>query len=239
MGKIDHPKERWQVSRNPGTLVELVKERGVKDQRKFRLIAAACCRRAWSKLNSKQRRALEVIERYADGEAKYSEMRVAVEGMRIAGYRSQPLLVEAARRDAWSGMTDVIGQLLGVWWSGEPDDLEEAVDDAPYGEYWTKTVEWNRQCATFCHIIRDSFAYVFQPVRIRSSWRSTTVRELARAAYQQRDLPMGNLEPVRLAVLADALEDAGCDNQLILDHLRGPGTHVRGCWVLDLLLEKC
>jgi hypothetical protein len=42
----------------------------------------------------------------------------------------------------------------------------------------------------------------------------------------------------RLPVLADALEEAGCTISDILDHCRGPGPHVRGCWVVDLLLGK-
>ena len=42
----------------------------------------------------------------------------------------------------------------------------------------------------------------------------------------------------RLPVLADALQDAGCDNADILTHCRSGGEHVRGCWVLDLLLGK-
>jgi hypothetical protein len=42
----------------------------------------------------------------------------------------------------------------------------------------------------------------------------------------------------RFPILADALEDAGCDNADILNHCRGPGPHVRGCWVIDLLLGK-
>jgi hypothetical protein len=48
----------------------------------------------------------------------------------------------------------------------------------------------------------------------------------------------GTLDTSRLAVLADALEDAGCDRADILGHLRGPGPHVRGCWAVDLLLGK-
>ena len=41
-----------------------------------------------------------------------------------------------------------------------------------------------------------------------------------------------------MPILADALEDAGCTNQDILNHCRGGGEHVRGCWVVDLLLGK-
>jgi hypothetical protein len=51
-------------------------------------------------------------------------------------------------------------------------------------------------------------------------------------------IPEGRLDNARLAVLADALEDVGCTDQEILQHLRAPGVHVRGCWALDLLLLK-
>jgi len=64
------------------------------------------------------------------------------------------------------------------------------------------------------------------------------VTALATAAYEERDLPAGTLDPDRLAVLADALEAADCDNADLLPHLRGPGPHVRGCWVIDALLGK-
>jgi hypothetical protein len=70
------------------------------------------------------------------------------------------------------------------------------------------------------------------------TWSDGLVTKLARAAYDNRTLPAGTLDPVRLAVLADALEEAGCTDQPVLSHLRGPGPHVRGCWVIDLLLGK-
>jgi hypothetical protein len=180
---------------------------------------------------------LEVIERYADGEAKYTEMRIAVHGMRIPRYRMQPLLVEAARRDAWSGMLAVIFDLLGVWWGGEPEDLEEAYDGI-HGGYWEKQSEWDRECAMLCHIVRDSFANIFHRVRFLPSWRTPMVLELARAAYHHRQLPVGNLDASPLATLANALEDVGCKNIDLLRHLRDSGPHTRGCWAVDLVLTK-
>jgi hypothetical protein len=51
-------------------------------------------------------------------------------------------------------------------------------------------------------------------------------------------MPSGELDPVCLAILADALEEAGCTDPSILGHLRSPGPHVRGCWALDLVLGK-
>jgi hypothetical protein len=63
------------------------------------------------------------------------------------------------------------------------------------------------------------------------------VLSLAQAAYEERNLPSGTLDNARLAVLADALEDAGASGA-ILEHLRSEGPHVRGCFAVDLLLGK-
>jgi hypothetical protein len=51
-------------------------------------------------------------------------------------------------------------------------------------------------------------------------------------------LPGGELDASQLALVADALEDAGCTDAEILGHLRSPGPHVRGCWAQDLVLSK-
>jgi hypothetical protein len=69
-------------------------------------------------------------------------------------------------------------------------------------------------------------------------WNEGTVRRLAEGAYGDRRLPEGTLDPASLTVLADALEDAGCDQADLLAHHRGPGPHARGCWAVDLLLGK-
>jgi hypothetical protein len=70
------------------------------------------------------------------------------------------------------------------------------------------------------------------------AWKDETVLKLAEAVYEDRQLPSGHLDNHRLAVLADALEDAGCTDVDIFEHCRGTGPHVRGCWVVDLLLGK-
>jgi hypothetical protein len=81
------------------------------------------------------------------------------------------------------------------------------------------------------------FRTVVIPASIRT-WNDRLVVRLAQAAYDERRLPEGTLDNGRLAVLADALEEAGCSDADILGHLRGPGPHVRGCWAVDLLLGK-
>jgi hypothetical protein len=63
------------------------------------------------------------------------------------------------------------------------------------------------------------------------AWNAGTVRKMAQAIYDDRAFD-------QLPILADALEEAGCANRDILDHCRSGGDHVRGCWVIDLLLGK-
>jgi hypothetical protein len=92
------------------------------------------------------------------------------------------------------------------------------------------------------HLLRDLFGPLpFRPVALDPAWLTWgngTVGRLARAAYDGRQMPAGTLELERLGVLADALE-AGYGDQEVLEHPREQGgVHVRGCWLIDLLLGK-
>lgn len=91
-------------------------------------------------------------------------------------------------------------------------------------------------------LVRDIFANPFRPPTVISQawlrWSGGTLRQLAQAAYAAADPQRGSLDATRLAVLADALEEAGCTDADLLGHCRRPGDHIRGCWALDLLLEK-
>ncbi|MBL8798455.1 MAG: hypothetical protein JNM56_31460 [Planctomycetia bacterium] len=80
-------------------------------------------------------------------------------------------------------------------------------------------------------LLRDIFGNPFRPVAVEPTWLTSTVASLAQAIYDERAFD-------RLPILADALEDAGCDNADILNHCRQPGEHVRGCWCVDLVLGK-
>jgi hypothetical protein len=85
-------------------------------------------------------------------------------------------------------------------------------------------------------VLRDVFGSPFRPVSFDPTWRAPAALFLARAAEAEVPLLDSRLEPVRLLILADALEEAGCTDEAILCHLRGPGLHVRGCWALGLIL---
>jgi hypothetical protein len=85
---------------------------------------------------------------------------------------------------------------------------------------------------TLCNLIRDIFGNPFRPVAFDPRWRSESAVALARTAYDTRNFTL-------LPILADALEEAGCDHADVLNHCREPnGVHVRGCWVVDGVLGK-
>ncbi len=119
------------------------------------------------------------------------------------------------------------------WWWPDPWHLVSNVirslsPEGTFGDDWP----------LYCHIFRDVFGNPFRGARIATTRRTAVVSSLALSAYQEREHPPGCLEPARLGVLADALEEAGCTDTDILTHLRSPGPHVRGCWALDLVLAK-
>ena len=85
-----------------------------------------------------------------------------------------------------------------------------------------------------CNLFREVFGNPFHPSTIApalKAWNDGTVLKLARAIHDEEAFG-------HLPILGDALEDAGCTNAEILKHCRGPGPHIPGCWVVDLLLGK-
>jgi hypothetical protein len=92
------------------------------------------------------------------------------------------------------------------------------------------------ELASQAGIIRCVVGNPFRPPA--AARRDPPIPALAQAAYDERILPSGHLDNARLAVLSDALEEAGCADHALLTHLRSPGPHVRGCWAIDLVLGK-
>jgi hypothetical protein len=87
-------------------------------------------------------------------------------------------------------------------------------------------------------VLREVIGNPSRAAPLSAAWLTPAVTGLAATAYQERALPSGHLDPQRLAVLADALEEGGCADAELLGHLRSAGPHVRGCWALDLVLGK-
>ncbi len=122
----------------------------------------------------------------------------------------------------------------------EPDDAwYDATQVAAYGA-WDKELAVAR--AAHCGLLRDQVGNPFRPSPPLPpavlAYSDRLVPRLAQAAYDERQLPEGTLDAGRLAVLADALLDAGCDDEELLAHLRSPGPHVRGCFAIDIILGR-
>jgi hypothetical protein len=216
--------------------------RGKASERKLRLFLAACCRRIWDFLPDEScRQAVLVAEQLADGKAGDRQRRAiskqVAEG--LTGYYDN-LIASNARFAVLSANEKTIGKkvhfpnvalALGYAASQYGDVDSAAFKDALQAE---KQAE--------ASLVRCLFGNPFRPLALDLawlSWRDGLVRQLAKAAYDERQLLSGHLHPDRLAVLADALEEAGCQDPDMLGHLRQPGAvHVRGCYVVDLLLAK-
>jgi hypothetical protein len=83
----------------------------------------------------------------------------------------------------------------------------------------------------WCNLVRDLYGNPFRPNAFDPRWRTSDAVALAQAIYDERAFE-------RLPILADALMDAGCEDEQVIAHCRSEGPHVRGCWVVDLVLGK-
>jgi hypothetical protein len=99
---------------------------------------------------------------------------------------------------------------------------------------------WDIEKHSGVNLLRDIFGSLFRPSPPLPpavlAWNDGTVRRIAEGIYEDRQLPAGTLDTSRLAILADALLDAGCDDEALIAHCRSEGPHIRGCWAVDLIL---
>jgi hypothetical protein len=214
----------WLASAEPFAMLEYLRPEGGPARpgataRRLRLFACACARRLWPRLTDpRSRRAVEVAERFADGLANAAEMEAARRACGNIGKPEWHAGSQVCMPDAvWAAKSSCFSHLRNVF----PPPAESD----PAGE---------------ADLLRDLFDPFRRPA-VASAWRAwhgCVVLHLARAAYDERHLPGGTLDRARLAVLADALEEAGCEDPLILGHLRSERAHVRGCAVLDAVLRR-
>jgi hypothetical protein len=203
------------------------------------LFCCACCRRVWDQMASAiSRRGVESAERLADRPLLGLPGHV---WWHLATTRSLglgPADVAAAwttRGPHWLTIPSWVGVACKV--SG--DAASAAAED--HGEGPARAAAYADERCAQAALLRDVFASPRcralppLPPALRG-WNGGLIPKLARAAYEERALPGGALDPGRLAVLADALEDAGCTEAELLRHLREPAGHVRGCWAVDLAL---
>jgi hypothetical protein len=202
--------------------------------RKFRLFATACSRRVWHVMSEPDcRSAVEMAERFADGLVTGTEMAEAHE----KAWASPGLKREWGSSSNEERYANLAGSGTALkrddersWWSW----AAAVVSHAENACLATRVEE--REAQTLL-LLREMVGNPFRPVTLDRSLLTPSVASLAEAAYEHRGLPSGHLDTVRLAVLSDALEEAGVAGE-ILEHLRSPGPHVRGCWAVDLVLGR-
>jgi hypothetical protein len=207
--------------------------------RKLRLFACACCRRVWHLLgDERSRTAVEVAERYADALATEEDLAEAGDAAEAAARRARGrvrIAVSRAARDAVGDAAAVGAVADGAAWA--------AATAAGYGSPWGEITDapWLARLREHAALLRDIFGSPFRAPTAEPSWLAWNdhcVERIAEVIYEERRLQEGTLDPARLAVLADALLDAGCDDEDLIQHCRSDGPHVRGCWAVDLLLAK-
>jgi hypothetical protein len=224
--------QEWLSCDDPDRMMACLE--GAASDRKLRLLCCACCRRVWHLLETDAlRRAVDAFERFADGE-------MDEESFEAAASVTHPLKNYLDEIVSGQPRVEIMGAAYAVHcatfpfpgaWSRKALELFASAAGARRDE--ERIAQGN--------LIREVVGNPFRPAAISPAlrcWGDGIILGLATTIYDERSLPAGTLDPERLAILADALEEAGCTDADILNHLRGPGPHYRGCWPVDLLLNK-
>jgi hypothetical protein len=222
----------WLACADPQPMLKFL--RGKTSERKLRLYMCQSYRKIPSGLlPGNILKAILVIERFADGLACHKELLDA----RSRAFESVTRFAEqeCRRRSEPTPENRLHHARLIAIARGTSPEIDDVIHLA------------NPQLLPLIerpHLLRllhDIFGNPFRPVAVDPlclAWNEAVVVQLAQAAYEERHMSEGTLDNTRLLILADALEEAGCTDADILGHLRGPGPHVRGCWVVDLCLGK-
>jgi hypothetical protein len=229
-------RSEWLKATNPHELLAHLGDNA--GDRKLRLVACACARRAWALLRDKRtRKAIEIAERYADGLVVAKKVILASEAagsaveeaptefdgqIAMVGYRVTHANTAVAARETLGMVINAAARLA----------RETCLVDAEASKAWTAAAM--AELTAQAKLVRDIFGNPWRSAKLKSSWvqdHKGAVVRLAQTIYDERAF-------ASLPKLAHALEKAGCRDSAILAHCRGTDEHVRGCWVLDLLLGK-
>jgi len=223
--------QEWLKNADPEPLLDFV--RGKVSNRKLRLFAVACSRSVWQLLfDERSRKAIFLAERFADGEigekdledAEYDAISVIGSGHFISLPAQYGIAGAVACCAATTDAPYVpVNSMLG---SSAYDAALSSSRNILRLRETGQEVHLNIQC-----LLRDICGNPFRPVTVDPSWLTGNVTSLATGIYADRAFD-------RLPILGDALEDAGCTHTDMLNHCRQPGEHVRGCWCVDLVLQK-
>ena len=216
----------WLAATDPLPMLVLIRSRA--GDRKLRLFAVACCRSMFAtvQVNPWDRDAVVTAERYADGLTDLDELAEAASSTTSDWTAAFACAEAASVESAFAAAEHASGN--AAWEVGSQiasrNDVDE--DDNP-----VTVVARLGEMALQASLARDIFGNPLRPVVVDPGWLTETAVGIARGIYDDRAFE-------RMPILADALQDAGCEDEQVLSHCREPGTHVRGCWVVDLVLGK-
>ena len=221
--------QQWLTCTDPAPMLEFLWSKA--SDRKLRLFVCACCRRIWPLLkDERSRKVVEVGEQFADAltdDKCREDALLAADRPMLALQRY--LRKSRVPRPLPKALSAGIAARLACW---PASSYAGAVDACV-----THTRQALDPCGDprLCDLMRDIFGNPFRPSpplpQAVLAWDNSTAARIAQAIYDERDFG-------RLPVLGDALEEAGCTDADILAHCRSAGPHVRGCWVVDLILGK-
>jgi hypothetical protein len=232
----------WLACEDPVTLQDFLRAtrgetRRKNGRRRLRLFACACVRGVWPLLRQPgSRQALYYAELYADGQTTELDLAAATRQAKAAITTEYPNYepLSAAHGQA----AQAAGHAVAKRYDGgnHPSVVHASLAAS---RAWTLNEGepvWGesklRRQAVHADWLRDIFGNPFHPVAFSPGWRTPTAVALAGQMYESRDFGA-------MSIFADALQDAGCDSEDVLNHCRDPhATHVRGCWVVDLVLGK-
>jgi hypothetical protein len=228
----------WLTATDPQAMLQFLM--GTASERKPRLFAVACCRRIWHLLcDARAQEALELAERFADGLVGEGERvaarKAAQQAAQSRAVTRRPLAPKWQRRAA-SAVYYATARDAGEAAANAPRLAVEALiwQAGGYTGCDSRAIREREQAAQ-ASALRDIVANPFGPPAVVTpgwlAWNEGTIRGIAQGIYDDRAFD-------RMPVLADALEDAGGDGEAILRHCRQEREHIRGCWVLDLWLQK-
>jgi hypothetical protein len=207
--------------------------------RKLRLLACLCCRRIWDVIpTDESRRCVEVAELFAEGLASRDDLDASIQASMAACERlprpRRPGAVDAinavsrVHRGPGGGRNAALGLAASAWASAEAFRTRR-LGETPDAFAERRVRLLGEELARQTHLVRELFGNPFRPVAFSPEWRTDTALSLTRQMYDAREFSA-------MPIMADALQDAGCDNDDILAHCRDANaTHVRGCWVVDLV----
>jgi hypothetical protein len=221
----------WLACNEPASMLEYVRE--FVSERKLRLLAVAYLGRISHLLGvAALWDAVDVAEQFADGWATVDDLRQAYDTALIAVAAIDPdpdlSMLHQMSYPALAAVAVCSACHTDIGWKvkSAADYANEAIAAHRNGVSF-----WSPEAKAQCELVRDVTGNPFRPVAVEPDWLSIDVVAIAKASYDARAFD-------HLPILADALEEAGCDNADILAHCRSDRSHVRGCWVVDRILGK-